>query len=62
MNNEQKGQEYQRLMYQYDMLSNKINQIKGLSFELNESQNKEIRVLQGQQNQIMMAVDKLMRM
>jgi hypothetical protein len=44
------------------MLSNKINQIKGLSFELNESQNKEIRVLQGQQNQIMMAVDKLMRM
>jgi hypothetical protein len=61
MTNEEKGREYQRLMFQHDMLSNQISQIKGLNFELTESQNKEIRVLQGQQNQIMMALERLMR-
>lgn len=62
MDNEQKGREYQRLMYQYDMLSNKINQIKGSDFELNSAQLNEIRQIQNEQQKIMNLVQRLMDM
>ena len=48
MNNEQKAQKYNQLMFEYTRIQNKISSIKGESFELNESQNREIRVLENQ--------------
>lgn len=62
MNNEQKAQKYQQMMYQYDLLTNKINQIKGSSFELSEQQTAEIKKLQVEQNKIMNSVQMLMSM
>ncbi len=62
MDNDQKGKEYQRLMYQYDMLSNKINQIKGSDFELNSKQLNEISQVQNEQQKIMNLVQRLMDM
>jgi hypothetical protein len=44
------------------MLSNQINGIKGSSFELNESQERQIKELQARQNQIMMHVNRLLAM
>jgi predicted acetyltransferase len=62
MNNEQKAQQYQQMMYQFDLISNKINQIKGLNFELTEQQSIEIKKLQVEQNRIMNSVKRLMDM
>jgi archaellum component FlaC len=61
MTNEEKGKRYQQLMYDYDLLSNKINSIKGESFELNDSQNKQIRELQMRQQNIMNQVNVLLK-
>jgi hypothetical protein len=61
MTNEEKGRRYQQLMYDYDLLSNKINSIKGESFELNDSQNKQIRELQMRQQNIMNQVNVLLK-
>lgn len=61
MTNEEKGRKYQQLMYDYDLLSNKINSIKGESFELNDSQNKQIRELQMRQQNIMNQVNVLLK-
>ena len=60
MNNEEKGKRYQQLMYDYDLLSNKVNSIKGEDFELNDSQNKQIRELQMRQQNIMNQVNILL--
>jgi hypothetical protein len=49
-------------MFQYDLLSNQINQIKGSSFELDNKQIVEIRKLQNHQDQIMNSVQKLLAM
>jgi hypothetical protein len=61
MTNEQKGQRYQQLMFDYDLLSNKINSIKGESFELNDNQNQQIRELQVRQQVIMNEVNRLLQ-
>jgi hypothetical protein len=61
MTNEEKGKKYQQLMYDYDLLSNKINAIKGESFELNDSQTKQIRELQMRQQNIMNQVNMLLK-
>lgn len=61
MTNEEKGRKYQQLMYDYDLLSNKINSIKGESFELNDLQNKQIRELQARQQNIMNQVNFLLK-
>jgi hypothetical protein len=61
MTNEEKGRKYQQLMYDYDLLSNRINSIKGESFELNENQNKQIRELQMRQQVIMNEVNRLLQ-
>ena len=60
MTNEEKGRRYQQLMYDFDLLSNKINSIKGESFELNDSQNKQIRELHARQQVIMNEVNRLL--
>ncbi len=61
MTNEQKGQRYQQLMFDYDLLSNKINSIKGENFELNDNQNQQIRELQKRQQVIMNEVNRLLQ-
>jgi hypothetical protein len=62
MTNEEKAKQYQQMMFQYDLLSNQINQIKGSSFELDNKQIVEIRKLQNHQDQIMNSVQKLLAM
>ncbi len=49
MNQEQKAQRYQYLLFEFDKLSNQIASIKGESLELNESQNSKINQLQMRQ-------------
>ena len=44
MNNEQKAEKYNQLMYEYTKTQNKISSIKGESLNLNESQIKEIKL------------------
>jgi hypothetical protein len=61
MTNEQKSKKYQQLMFDYDLLSNKINSIKGESFELNDKQNKQIKELQIRQQVIMNEVNRLLQ-
>lgn len=53
MNNEQKAQIYNQLMFEYTKVQNKISSIKGESFELNESQQKEIKNLENVLKEIM---------
>lgn len=61
MTNEEKGKKYQQLMYDYDLLSNKVNAIKGESFELNDDQNRQIRELKMRQQNIMNLVNNLLK-
>jgi hypothetical protein len=61
MTNEDKAKLYNQLMYDYDLLSNQINQIKGSSFELNDKQIREVRELQGRQQNIMNTVQRLVQ-
>lgn len=53
MNNEQKAQIYNQLMFEYTKVQNKISSIKGESFELNESQQREIKNLENVLKEIM---------
>jgi hypothetical protein len=53
MTNEQKAQKYNQLMYEYTQIQNKISSIKSESFELNENQIREIRILENQLKMIM---------
>lgn len=60
MNNEQKAQEYRNLMFQYDLLENKINEIKSLNFELSPIHESEIKSLKQKQSQIMSKVNSML--
>jgi hypothetical protein len=53
MNNEQKAEKYNQLMYEYTKTQNKISSIKGESLNLNENQLKEIKLLEGKLELIM---------
>jgi hypothetical protein len=53
MNNEQKAEKYNQLMYEYTKTQNKISSIKGESLNLNESQLKEIKLREGKLELIM---------
>jgi hypothetical protein len=46
MTNEQKAQKYNQLMFEYTKIQNKISSIKSESFELNENQIREIKILE----------------
>jgi prefoldin subunit 5 len=46
MNNEQKAQKYNQLMYEYTRIQNQISSIRGESLELNERQLNEVRDLE----------------
>ena len=47
MNNTQKAEKYNQLMYEYTKTQNQISSIKGESIDLNERQINEIRELEG---------------
>ena len=53
MNNEQKAEKYNQLMYEYTKTQNKISSIKGESLNLIESLLKEIKFLEGKLELIM---------
>ena len=60
MTNEQKAQRYSYLMSQFDVLRNKIADIKLTQVNLTEEQEREIRLLQSRQQMIMKDINALM--
>lgn len=60
MNNEQKAQRYNYLMSQFDVLRNKIADIKLTQVNLTEEQERQIKVIQSQQQLIMKDINRLM--
>jgi len=61
MNNEQKAQRYNYLMSQFDVLRNKIADIKLTQVNLTEEQERNIKVLQSKQQLIMQDINRLMK-
>jgi hypothetical protein len=59
MNNEQKAQRYNQLMFEYTKIQNKISSIKGESLELNDNQLKEIKELENKLRFLMESVSSL---
>ena len=59
MNNEQKAEMYNQLMYEYTKAQNQISSIKGESINLNESQLRQIRELEGKLRFLMDKVSRL---
>jgi hypothetical protein len=59
MNNEQKAEMYNQLMYEYTRTQNQISSIKGESINLNESQLKSVRDLE---NKLKFLMDKVTRL
>ena len=59
MNNEQKAEKYNQLMYEYTKVQNKISSIKGESLNLNQNQINEIKELEKKLSFIMEYASKL---
>ncbi len=53
MTNEQKAQKYNQLMVEYTQIQNKISSIKAESFELNENQTREVKILEDRLRNLM---------
>lgn len=60
MNNEQKAQRYSYLMSQFDILRNKIADIRLTQVNLTEQQERQIKVIESQQQLIMRDINRLM--
>jgi len=59
MNNEQKAEMYNQLMYEYTKTQNQISSIKGESINLNESQLRQVRELENRLRFLMGRVSRL---
>ena len=59
MNNEQKAQMYNQLMYEYTKTQNQISSIKGESINLNEAQLRQVRDLE---NKLRFLMDRVSRL
>ena len=59
MNNEQKAEMYNQLMYEYTKTQNQISSIKGESINLNESQLRQVRELE---NKLRFLMDRVSRL
>jgi hypothetical protein len=59
MNNEQKAQMYNQLMYEYTRTQNQISSIKGESINLTESQLRQVRELE---NKLRVLMDRVSRL
>jgi hypothetical protein len=53
MNDQQKADQYGKLLNEHTKLGNQVSEIKGESIEMNSSQQSRIKVLQTKQIQIM---------
>ena len=53
MTNEQKAQKYNQMMFEYTQIQNKISSIKSESFELNENQIREVKILEDRLRNLM---------
>jgi len=60
MNNEQKGQLYSQLMREFDVLRNKIADIRLTQVNLTDEQERQIKVLESQQQLILRKVNQLL--
>ena len=61
MDNEDKARKYDQLMSEYHHIGNQISQVKSESFDLNESQLKQIRNLSQRQTYLMNVINGMMR-
>lgn len=61
MTNEQKARMYSQLMSQFDVLRNKIADIRLTQVNLTEAQEREIKMIQAQQQQIMVKINSLLK-
>jgi hypothetical protein len=59
MNNEQKAEMYNQLMYEYTRTQNQISSIKGESINLNESQ---LKIIKDLENKLKFLMDKVTRL
>jgi prefoldin subunit 5 len=59
MNDTQKAERYNQLMYEYTRIQNQISSIKGESLELNEGQLREIRELENKLRFLMETASRL---
>jgi len=61
MNNEQKGQLYSQLMREFDVLRNKIADIRLTQVNLTDEQERQIKILESQQQMILGKVNQLLK-
>jgi len=61
MNNEQKGQLYSQLMRDFDVLRNKIADIRLTQVNLTAEQERQIKILESQQQMILGKVNQLLK-
>jgi glutamate mutase epsilon subunit len=61
MNNEQKAQKYNDLLFLHGRVTEKIRLIKADKFDLTEQDIAQIRVLENEQRKIMVAVERLLQ-
>lgn len=61
MNNEQKGQLYSQLMRDFDVLRNKIADIRITQVNLTPEQERQIKILESQQQMILGKVNQLLK-
>ena len=61
MNNEQKGQLYSQLMREFDVLRNKIADIRITQVNLTPEQERQIKILESQQQMILSKVNQLLK-
>lgn len=61
MTNEEKARLYSRLMSDFDRIRNKIADIKVTEVNLSEEQEKEIKILQSQQQNLLLKINQLLK-
>ena len=61
MNDQQKAEQYGRLLNEHTKLRNQVSEIKGENIEMNNSQTARIKVLQTKQLQIMNTIREMLR-
>ena len=61
MNNEQKGQLYSQLMREFDVLRNKIADIRITQVNLTDEQERQIKILESQQQMILGRINQLLK-
>lgn len=61
MNDQQKAEQYGRLLNEHTKLGNQVSEIKGENIEMNNSQTARIKELQTKQLQIMNTIREMLR-